>query len=578
MRFPPLRRFICVFAFLTFAGLATGAIAQTQPTNPPEEKEVAPTAAQLRSLANLRLLQKAIKLRDAFGTALETAGPPGETSEARANRAIDTLLKEAGLIVADLNQARVRTAASAAKMDSPPVSLETIVLTSIAHFAFTRKDTAIIAAADKRGIDFSQNDLAALRARQTGKPPLEIARLLTDAVQATPSLIKESQLTEGTDDLLVSRIASRRLKEAETGKTNLSPEAKDALRSLSLSHPTAAPTPPTQQGKTGRYDRASGKYYAPAPDRLPTLAPGQKFLCDQEGKITLRDSRTNQTIPRKNAVFRILTLHKVERSGENEAGEILRLTFALEGYPVPVFWSGVGGLYELPGIRPLADDDNVRFLRGKYEGKTVWSYEGLRVSVVTEDGNGAGFGYNAETPAVVKRIYRIRGGYPQSLPIGSAPNPQDDRHSIVQTNDPLFVELQIAPDAKPTGGSWTGNLDRNKNGVIFPSALAYYDEFADIWDFERRFTLIGLPQISKRWPAVLRRAALANRLAKGMTPEMAAFVSGWPNEYGTRAELIKRATNAAKATWEYDSAPPFHFYLFFKNGSVTHWGNDIELH
>ena len=81
--------------------------------------------------------------------------------------------------------------------------------------------------------------------------------------------------------------------------------------------------------------------------------------------------------------------------------------------------------------------------------------------------------------------------------------------------------------------------------------------------FERRFALKNPLQEHPEWSKRVRNAIVAGEILKGMTPDQVAWAAGWPDEFGMTAEMRKWST------WRYDSAPPFNFWVTFKNGRVA---------
>jgi hypothetical protein len=358
------------------------------------------------------------------------------------------------------------------------------------------------------------------------------------------------------------------------------------------------PTLAADQGPAGHWDPKRG-YIGPAPDRVPALAAGQAFLhLPSRENLVLTDTVTGKPVPAAAYALKKLTLQRVESGKDaNDAGETpIRLQFTAAGYPNPVAWDGDGDLYDLPGLHPVTDDATVRDLRARYGNKSVWGYGGgIGVEAVTGNPQmSVSLSFRNDPrrgAAVVRRIFRLRSGAPFVLSMGTSPGYAGERSSSFATREPLVVLLELPAGVRPpdasssfiamSGSDLGGDSDDSSEDAMdrlkeraerlmkgdqsAAKPLAYYAVFADAWDFEREYSLISLEQASKKWPAKFRRAVQQGELINGMTPEMTAWVMGFPGEYGTKADLLR----SPRKEWRYDDLPPHDHLIYFKNGRVS---------
>ena len=309
----------------------------------------------------------------------------------------------------------------------------------------------------------------------------------------------------------------------------------------------------------GYFVPARNTYVPPRPDRLPTLTAGQQFLCFPDTQEALLYHEAGGVLMRRSdLVLKVLTLTRTEDGG----GGKFVLHFALEGSGREVLLStDEGDVTKLPGLKPLVEDDTLRRLRKKYVGRRVWPYGGLRVIGVTVQPNtGASYTVDNSRPLTLKRLVRVYNR-PRLMPLKTdAGGPPTG----IQTSNPLVAILDLPADAHWGKAMFVGPDDFAAQAQASPESvcLGFYSGCADDWDFERTFSLADLSRLHPRWPHAMRL---------GMTPDMAAWVRGWPPEYGTRAQLRH------KAQWRYDSETPFSDWIFFKRGRVIAFGPDGRL-
>jgi hypothetical protein len=207
---------------------------------------------------------------------------------------------------------------------------------------------------------------------------------------------------------------------------------------------------------------------------------------------------------------------------ESKAGQVVRVSIT------PAEW--------LP-LKPIANDAMVDDLRSAYEGKHVWHYAGgWSECPWSEKGNGTGDGI--DRPQVrITRIARIYGGS-YIVPLGSMP------------------AASMSPFTQPGGFyTWSPIVVFFDRAPVAPCIAPYFTMFSDRWDFERVFSLAP-------------PAKPVRDIALGMTKDEVAWSIGFPLVYGTRADVF------ALDTWKYAYLPPFHYWVYFKDGKVVKFGQD----
>jgi hypothetical protein len=309
-------------------------------------------------------------------------------------------------------------------------------------------------------------------------------------------------------------------------------------------------------------------YLPPEPDRLPALAAGQRFFClpEPDKELPYRDAN-GRPVPRRQIALRVLTLERAEPL----PGQKPLLTFALEGFPGKVQLASAGGVTSLPQLHPLVEDDDLRRLQARYEGKRVWPYGDFQASCITDSATASGsMGMGRSASFVLRRVVRLYG-LGMTLCIGPSGGLGN---SEFLARNPLVVVLDEPRDIGFTGMAWSGSgmPDLTEPGAGIPKrCIGFYRHFADAWDVERAYSLVPATRAHPERPAAIHQAVKAGHLQKGMTPDMVAWARGWPSEYGTMAEM-RRWKN-----WRYDDLPPFSFWVRFRNGRVVNWGDDGRL-
>lgn len=322
-------------------------------------------------------------------------------------------------------------------------------------------------------------------------------------------------------------------------------------------------------------------YLPPAPDREPSLAPKQQFLClpGDEEPLPYTDAQ-GQEPPREALVLKVWTLaHVTETGAQRQAGQ-RRLTFTVAGRPGTLSLTTNADVSALPGLVPLVEDSTLRRLRAKYEGRAVWGYGGIGAQFPPVPGGGVdGLSADGSRPVILARLVRLALPNATLAMGGQIGAMGGDRQSEFITRNPLLAVLELPRALHITGASGSGRSSeratQNVMGAHFPARTGY-EECADAWDFERQYSLAPWQKQHPEWPRAMRKAVQNGELRKGMTPEMAAWVSGFPAEYGTKAQLLAWA-KAPKAAWRYDNLPPFNFWIYFHGGHVVSSGTDGSL-
>lgn len=201
------------------------------------------------------------------------------------------------------------------------------------------------------------------------------------------------------------------------------------------------------------------------------------------------------------------------------------------------------------------------YLRQKYEGETAWLYPGLGVEVLSGQNDQASVTPVGLTEAVIRRI-SLEDSKPEVAVIGSTEEGSGYIRSRAFTVELVFRKpLERIFASFATSRADAGELDVDK--ALSPPGARYVCRLSGIWDFERRFALKNPLKEHPEWSKRVGNAIVDGGILKGMTPDQVAWAAGWPDEFGTTAEMRKWST------WRYDSAPPFNFWVTFKNGRVA---------
>lgn len=342
------------------------------------------------------------------------------------------------------------------------------------------------------------------------------------------------------------------------------PPAMYLLRAVAIPDATDKAT---GQAVTIPMAKASTRVFIPPkPDKRPEMASGQRFICmpspEQRRKGPVYELVTGKPVTWERAYFRIFTLHSAGGDGRGHQ----QLAFHVDGISGDVRYNGALERGWPPGLTPVLDDAEVRRLRAKYVGRKVWGYGGLNAEVIALDPHSAGSTSLAVAdPATVRSVVRLHlASQPMSI------GPSEDESGYL-SEDPVLVILDVPDTAEWTSMSWFGPRDEDAlETPLADRALAYCWRFSGSWDMERAYSLSS-PGSGEHWLRSVRRHILAGEITRGMTHEMVAWARGWPDEYGTAAEMGRLDT------WRYDSAPPFNYWVYSRNGKVVDFGPDGTL-
>ncbi|MBC8142210.1 MAG: hypothetical protein H7Y38_12300, partial [Armatimonadetes bacterium] len=330
----------------------------------------------------------------------------------------------------------------------------------------------------------------------------------------------------------------------------------------------ALPVP--TRGKAS-FDPKTGVYLPPPPNREPEYRKGQKFLVLDTTLLDYRES-SDKT---KDIRLQVLTLKDYDREIPDPAAfnpdlYFLSIQFEkIQGFGALKYGrSSVAEdrIDDLGGIFPLVEDDDVRYLQKKYEGKTVYPYGNVAVTAIpAEDGNTTRttLQFNYLSPLRVLRIVRVRTKEAALAPTGIA-------DVYRKTHSPLVIVL------KPLKGSTVVAFDISTNRATRKNSgyAGYYLQRFAPWDFEKTFSLSSPAHIAKLAAPKLGKALLAGGLRRGMTGEMVARICGFPPSIDSRAANLERLTSPATDEWRFPSNPPFAFIVKFERGKVVSWGEN----
>ena len=302
--------------------------------------------------------------------------------------------------------------------------------------------------------------------------------------------------------------------------------------------------------KHGYFVAAENLYVPPKPDRLPALVPGQQFICipDSQQSLLYHDAASGRLLPRSDLALKVLTLAKVE----NKSGSKSALRFVLEGSGRNVLLStSENDVTKLPGLQPLVQDDTLRRLQKKYVGKKTWVYGSVQaLSLTIQPNTGASFDFDNSQPIVIQRLVRVYKRQAGGVD--------------VVTSNPLIAVLDVPANAHWRSATFMGTPNFAAQAEASPHTvcLGFWSNHVDDWDFERTFSLVNMYRVHPRWPHQIRL---------GMTPDMVAWIKGWPPVYGTMAQLRK------ESKWQYPTEAIFSYWVYFKNGKVVKFGADGHL-
>ena len=314
----------------------------------------------------------------------------------------------------------------------------------------------------------------------------------------------------------------------------------------------------------GYFVASKNMYIAPKPDRVPALVPGQQFICvpDPQQSLVYYNAESGTLLPRSDLVLKVLTLASVEDKGNTKPG----LRFHLEGTGKNVLLlTNEDDITKLPGLQPLVEDDTLRRLRNKYMDKKVWVYgDGIfRVVGLTKQPNTEAIYYLGNSqPIRIKNLVRIykKQSYVQ-LGTTADEGMSADNSLIAVLDLPKNFHWKAA-EFDTEGLHQSASFAAQAQASPYRVCLGFLSKHVDNWDFERTFSLMNLYHVHPHWP---------HDLKLGMTPEMVAWVRGWPPEFGTMAQLKK------ESKWRYPSPLPFSYWVYFNKGKVVKFGSDGHL-
>jgi hypothetical protein len=313
----------------------------------------------------------------------------------------------------------------------------------------------------------------------------------------------------------------------------------------------------------GYFVASENLYVAPKQDRVPALVPGQQFICvpDPQQPLVYYDATSGALLPRFDVALKVLTLARIEDKGSTKPG----LRFRLEGTDTNVLlFTNEEDVTKLPGLQPLVEDDTLRRLRNKYIGKKAWVYgDGIfRVVGLTKQPNTEAVYYLGNSQSIhIKNLVCI---YKKQSFVKLGTTDEG-----VSADNPLIAVLDLpknfhwkAAEFDTEGLHQSASFAAQAQASPYSVCLGFLSNHVDDWDFERTFSLTNLYRVHPHWPHEIRI---------GMTPEMVAWVQGWPPEFGTMAQLKK------ESKWRYPSVGPFSYWVYFNNGKVVKFGSDGNL-
>ena len=345
-----------------------------------------------------------------------------------------------------------------------------------------------------------------------------------------------------------------------------------------LVHGQTLPVPVS--GKAS-FDAKTGVYAPPPPDREPEYRKGQTFFVLNTALLDYREPPDKT----KDIRLQTLTLRKwdIEIPDPPNGNPDLYFT-SLFFDPLPLFGAPSFSLSEanrgrtvddLP-MKPMVEDDNVRFLQRKYEGQTVYPYGNIVLQGMPRNPNALiALTYDRNAPLRVRRVVRVRVADAVSMGLGIPPGATDTRPGTrATTRSPLIVVLEPAAQAFPIGAQTRG-LGRTETDTPdllhkLPGYCAgFYVYRLDTWDFERAFSLSSPAHIARGGTGEVREAFENSELKRGMTPEMVARLLGFPAGYRTRAELLAPLNRGAWGTWKYPGESGRELMIDFEKGKMV---------
>jgi len=331
--------------------------------------------------------------------------------------------------------------------------------------------------------------------------------------------------------------------------------------------------------EAGRPGRTATTYVPPPPNSAPALAIGQKFLRVVMGEVGEMTAPTSEVVTlvaidaeRRPRRFTLVAQNKASSSIESDAD-----------------------VAHLRGLRPIESDENLALARRAFSGRDVWTLGTVALTCLATPGKSIFL--SGGTRVRIEGIFRVQN-LPSFHAIGQQNNWGRDSDSSFWTVDPLVVVVRVPPGTEIgasseshtvtahhlplTGGMLPPGTSVGSSGIVglpgkvrptgrrgahAPVSLSDgcrigTNELSDPWELERTFTTAS-PEAHRSWTTTVRSAIVDHRIVLGMPRDAVAYVEGYPDSYGTVAEM-----NRLKV-WSYDSPAPFSFSVGFdRNGRV----------
>jgi hypothetical protein len=196
-----------------------------------------------------------------------------------------------------------------------------------------------------------------------------------------------------------------------------------------------------------------------------------------------------------------------------------------------------------PSILPIVSDANERSARAAYEGHTVWGFGRFELACGKR-------GY--ETPPFtalrIRRIVRVLGTSP-TLHVG------EQSVGILGAG---FAFTTVAPLVV----FFDGPHDMQFPGETSASKCVLWRMLGDAWQLDVTYSPSSPHQAHPEWSDATLADIAKGRVRPGMTHAMVAWALGFPNTFGTRAELMRAST------WTYDAPPPARSHVDFRGDRV----------
>jgi len=273
-----------------------------------------------------------------------------------------------------------------------------------------------------------------------------------------------------------------------------------------------------------------------------------------------------------------------------------RLVFTAPGRAPSFVENHDADVAHLPGVRPIESDANLTHAQRSFAGRDAWTLGIIALHCLPTASKTLLLG--GGTRVRIEGIFRVQN-VPSFHAIGEQNVWTRASASGFWTVDPLVVVVRVPSDAlvvgeitpqtiDPFGGQGgtpppVGTLVQNvgivappgteplppgRQGVVARESMITgcgvgTNDLSDLWELERTFTTVS-PAAYRSWTRSVRRAIAERRIIPGMPREAVAYVNGYPDLYGTVAEM-----NRLK-TWSYDLPTPFNSSVRFnRNGRVV---------